>query len=43
MKMLDKNELEDILKKEGQAELVCEFCKNKFLITSEEIQEMIKN
>ena len=43
MKMLEKNELEDILKKEGQAELVCEFCKNKFLITSEEIQEMIKN
>ena len=43
MKMLEKNELEDILIKEGKAELVCEFCKNKYLINSEEIKEMIKN
>jgi len=42
IKMLDKNELEDILKKEGKAELVCEFCKNKYLINFEEIQEIIK-
>ncbi len=43
MRMLDKNELEDILKKEGKAELVCEFCKNKYLISYEEIKTMIKN
>ncbi len=43
MKMLDNNELEDILKKEGKAELVCEFCKNKYLINFEEIEAMIKN
>ena len=43
MKMLDKNELEDILKKEGKAELVCEFCKNKYLIKYEEIQQIIKD
>ena len=43
MKMLDKKELEDILNKEGKAELVCEFRKNKYLINSEEIKEMIKN
>ena len=43
MKMLDKNELKDILKKEGQAELVCEFCKNKYLISFNEINEIIKN
>ena len=43
MKMLDKNELEDILKKEGKAELVCEFCKNKYFINFEEIKEMIRN
>ena len=43
IKMLDKNELKDILKKEGKAELVCEFCKNKYLINSEEIKEIIKN
>ena len=43
MKMLDKNELEDILKKEGQAELVCEFCKNKYLINFEEINSILEN
>ena len=43
MKMLDKNELQDILKKDGKAELVCEFCKNKYLINFEEIKAMIKN
>ena len=43
MKMLDNNELEDILKKEGKAELVCEFCKNKYLINFDEIAAMIKN
>ncbi len=43
LRMLDKNELEDILKKEGKAELICEFCKNKYLISCEEIKAMIKN
>ena len=43
MKMLDNDELEDILKKEGKAELVCEFCKNKYLINFDEIAAMIKN
>ena len=43
MKMLDKSELEDILKKDGKAELVCEFCKNKYFINYEEIKSMIKN
>ena len=41
--MLDKSELEDILKKDGKAELVCEFCKNKYLINYEEIESMIEN
>jgi len=43
IKMLDKKELEDILKKEGRAELVCEFCKNKYLINADELSEMIRN
>ncbi len=43
MKMLDKNELEDILKKDGKAELVCEFCKNKYFINYKEIKSMIEN
>ena len=41
--MLEKKELKDILEKEGNAELICEFCKNNYLITYEEIEEMIKN
>jgi len=43
MKMLDNSELEDILKKDGKAELVCEFCKNKYFINYEEIKSMIEN
>jgi len=43
MKMLDKKDLEDILKNEGKAELICEFCKNIYLISYEEIEKMIKN
>ena len=43
MKMLDKTELEDILNKDGKAELVCEFCKNKYLINYEEIKSIIEN
>ena len=42
MKMLDKSELKDILNTEGKAELVCEFCKNKYLINHEEIEAIIK-
>ena len=41
MKMLDKKELRDILEKDKKAELVCEFCKNKYLITFDEIKEII--
>ena len=41
--MLDKSELEDILKKDAKAELVCEFCKNKYLINDEEIKSIIEN
>ncbi len=37
------SELEDILKKDGKAELVCEFCKNKYFINYEEIKSMIQN
>ncbi len=43
MKMLEKEELEDILKKEGKAELICEFCRNKYIISSKEIEEILKN
>ena len=41
MKMLDKKELRDILEKDKRAELVCEFCKEKYVITFDEIKAMI--
>ena len=42
MKILGKKELQKILEEDGEAELVCEFCKNKYLITYEEIYNIIK-
>ncbi len=41
MRMLEKKELKDILEKDKKAELVCEFCKNKYVITFDEIKEII--
>ena len=41
MKMLGKKELKDILEKDKKAELVCEFCKNKYVINFDEIKTMI--
>ena len=41
MKMLDKKELRDILEKDKRAELVCEFCKEKYVINFDEIKAMI--
>ena len=43
MRMLDKNELKDILETEGKAELICEFCKNKYLIKYDEVLEIMNN
>jgi len=41
MKILGKKELKDILEKDKSAELVCEFCKDKYIITFDEIKAMI--
>jgi len=41
MNMLGKKELKDILDKDKQAELVCEFCKDKYVISFDEIKTMI--
>ena len=43
MKMLGKKELKDILEKDKKAELVCEFCKDKYVITFDEIKDMINS
>ena len=41
LKILGKNELEDILEKDKNAELVCEFCKDKYVIAFDEIKALI--
>ena len=43
MKILGKKELKDILEKDKKAELVCEFCKDKYVITFDEIKAMINS
>ena len=43
MQMLGKKELKDILEKDKKAELVCEFCKNKYIINFDEIKAMVDN
>jgi len=43
MQMLGKKELQDILEKDKKAELTCEFCKDKYLITFDEIKAMIES
>ncbi len=43
MKMLGKKELRDILETDKKAELVCEFCKAKYIITFDEIKAMVDN
>jgi len=41
MKILGKEELKDILEKDKKAELVCEFCKDKYIITFDEIKAIV--
>ena len=39
---IGKEELKDIIKKEGNAELVCHFCNKKYNFTKEELEEILK-
>ena len=39
---IGKEELEDIIEKEGKTELVCHFCNKKYLFTKEELEELVK-
>ncbi len=41
LKMLGKKELKDILEKDKKAELICEFCKDKYVINFDEIKSLI--
>ncbi len=39
---LGKNEIKDILEKDGKAELVCHFCNKKYLFSDSELQEILE-
>ena len=41
LKILGKDELNEMLKDDGQAELICQFCKKIYLITKEELISLI--
>ena len=40
---IGKDELEDIIEKEGKAELVCHFCNKKYQFNKEELENILKN
>ena len=40
---IGKEELEDIIEKEGKAELVCHFCNKKYEFNKEELENILKN
>ena len=40
---IGKTELEDIIEKEGKAELVCHFCNKKYQFSKEELKNIINN
>ena len=41
LKILGKNELLEMLKDDGKAELTCQFCKNIYLVNEEELISLI--
>ena len=41
LKILGKNELKEILKDDGKAELTCQFCKNIYLVNEKELISLI--
>ena len=41
LKLLGRDELSAMLREDGQAELVCHFCNEKYLVEADELQELI--
>ena len=39
---IGKKELENIIKEDGKAELVCHFCNKKYQFNKEELENLIK-
>ena len=40
---IGKTELEDIIEKDGKAELICHFCNKKYQFSKEELKNIINN
>ena len=40
---IGKEELQDIIEKEGKAELVCHFCNKKYEFNKEELENILRN
>ena len=40
---IGKDELQDIIEKEGKAELVCHFCNKKYQFNKQELEAILKN
>ena len=40
---LGKKEIEDIIKDQGEAEVICHFCNKKYVFTKEELEEIVEN
>ncbi|HHV14778.1 MAG TPA: redox-regulated molecular chaperone Hsp33, partial [Acholeplasmataceae bacterium] len=42
LKTLPKEELEEIIKEDGKAEIVCNYCNKKYHFSKEELEDLIK-
>ena len=40
---IGKEEMQDIIEKEGEAELVCHFCNKKYHFNKKELENILKN
>lgn len=43
LKLLNKQEIENMIQEDGKAELVCQFCNQKYIFTKEELQNIREN
>ena len=43
LESIGKNELESILKEDGEAEVVCDFCKKTYIFNEDDLKNMINN
>ena len=41
LKILGRNELQEMLKEDGKAELTCQFCKKIYLVKEDELKSLI--